>query len=82
MWGVYPIYQKLFLKNKYLYYINGGDGGIRTLDRALQPYNGLANRNTKGLLTSSFQCMLLISLVILFGERCEISEQREHIAVR
>jgi hypothetical protein len=22
----------------------GGDGGIRTLDRALQPYNGLANR--------------------------------------
>jgi hypothetical protein len=22
----------------------GGDGGIRTLDRALQPYNGLASR--------------------------------------
>jgi hypothetical protein len=28
---------------------NGGDGGIRTLDRALQPYNGLANRRLQPL---------------------------------
>ena len=27
----------------------GGDGGIRTLDRALQPYNGLANRRLQPL---------------------------------
>src|ERR1700682_5130259 len=26
-----------------------GDGGIRTLDRALQPYNGLANRRLQPL---------------------------------
>jgi hypothetical protein len=30
-------------------YIAGGDGGIRTLDRALQPYNGLANRRLQPL---------------------------------
>jgi hypothetical protein len=29
--------------------LNGGDGGIRTLDRALQPYNGLANRRLQPL---------------------------------
>src|ERR1700738_618646 len=29
--------------------ITGGDGGIRTLDRALQPYNGLANRRLQPL---------------------------------
>src|SRR5271165_3169297 len=29
--------------------IAGGDGGIRTLDRALQPYNGLANRRLQPL---------------------------------
>src|SRR5208337_1258454 len=29
--------------------MNGGDGGIRTLDRALQPYNGLANRRLQPL---------------------------------
>ena len=28
---------------------NGGDRGIRTLDRALQPYNGLANRRLQPL---------------------------------
>gem|GEM_PF-1794314 len=28
---------------------HGGDGGIRTLDRALQPYNGLANRRLQPL---------------------------------
>ena len=28
---------------------NGGDAGIRTLDRALQPYNGLANRRLEPL---------------------------------
>ena len=28
---------------------SGGDGGIRTLDRALQPYNGLANRRLQPL---------------------------------
>src|SRR3569833_2186651 len=28
---------------------NGGAGGIRTLDRALQPYNGLANRRLQPL---------------------------------
>jgi hypothetical protein len=28
---------------------DGGDGGIRTLDRALQPYNGLANRRLQPL---------------------------------
>ena len=27
----------------------GGDRGIRTLDRALQPYNGLANRRLQPL---------------------------------
>ncbi|MDB5637921.1 MAG: hypothetical protein JWP51_2829, partial [Bradyrhizobium sp.] len=27
----------------------GGAGGIRTLDRALQPYNGLANRRLQPL---------------------------------
>src|ERR1700741_40927 len=31
----------------------GGDGGIRTLDRALQPYNGLANRRLQPLGHSS-----------------------------
>jgi hypothetical protein len=29
--------------------VSGGDGGIRTLDRALQPYNGLANRRLQPL---------------------------------
>ena len=29
--------------------VRGGDGGIRTLDRALQPYNGLANRRLQPL---------------------------------
>src|SRR3984885_11412997 len=28
---------------------DGGAGGIRTLDRALQPYNGLANRRLQPL---------------------------------
>ena len=28
---------------------NGGAGGIRTLDTALQPYNGLANRRLQPL---------------------------------
>ena len=28
---------------------SGGDGGIRTLDRALQPYNGLANSRLQPL---------------------------------
>ena len=32
---------------------SGGDGGIRTLDRALQPYNGLANRRLQPLGHSS-----------------------------
>ncbi len=31
----------------------GGAGGIRTLDRALQPYNGLANRRLQPLGHSS-----------------------------
>jgi hypothetical protein len=31
------------------YHGDGGDGGIRTLDRALQPYNGLANRRLQPL---------------------------------
>jgi hypothetical protein len=29
--------------------LNGGDGGIRTLDTAFQPYNGLANRRLQPL---------------------------------
>ena len=33
----------------------GGDGGIRTLDRALQPYNGLANRRLQPLGHSSIE---------------------------
>jgi hypothetical protein len=33
--------------------IIGGAGGIRTLDRALQPYNGLANRRLQPLGHSS-----------------------------
>jgi hypothetical protein len=32
-----------------LCYIDGGDGGIRTPDRASQPYNGLANRRLQPL---------------------------------
>jgi hypothetical protein len=34
---------------------NGGAGGIRTLDTALQPYNGLANRRLQPLGHSSIQ---------------------------
>ena len=37
---------------------NGGDGGIRTLDRALQPYNGLANRRLQPLGHVSGGCFL------------------------
>jgi hypothetical protein len=33
----------------------GGAGGIRTLDRALQPYNGLANRRLQPLGHSSIR---------------------------
>jgi hypothetical protein len=33
--------------------LSGGAGGIRTLDRALQPYNGLANRRLQPLGHSS-----------------------------
>ncbi len=33
----------------------GGAGGIRTLDRALQPYNGLANRRLQPLGHSSIE---------------------------
>src|SRR3954451_3194068 len=33
----------------------GGAGGIRTLDRALQPYNGLANRRLQPLGHSSLK---------------------------
>jgi hypothetical protein len=28
---------------------NGGEGGIRTLDRVVRPYNGLANRRLQPL---------------------------------
>jgi hypothetical protein len=35
--------------------VDGGAGGIRTLDRALQPYNGLANRRLQPLGHSSGQ---------------------------
>ena len=34
---------------------SGGAGGIRTLDRALQPYNGLANRRLQPLGHSSIK---------------------------
>jgi hypothetical protein len=34
---------------------SGGAGGIRTLDRALQPYNGLANRRLQPLGHSSIR---------------------------
>jgi hypothetical protein len=34
-------------------HLTGGAGGIRTLDRALQPYNGLANRRLQPLGHSS-----------------------------
>src|ERR1700694_1264113 len=34
---------------------SGGAGGIRTLDRALQPYNGLANRRLQPLGHSSVE---------------------------
>ena len=34
---------------------DGGAGGIRTLDRALQPYNGLANRRLQPLGHSSMR---------------------------
>src|SRR5262249_57442332 len=29
--------------------VNGGEGGIRTLDRGLRPYSGLANRRPQPL---------------------------------
>src|SRR2546430_15387956 len=35
--------------------VYGGAGGIRTLDRALQPYNGLANRRLQPLGHSSIE---------------------------
>ena len=35
--------------------LDGGAGGIRTLDRALQPYNGLANRRLQPLGHSSIR---------------------------
>jgi hypothetical protein len=35
--------------------LDGGAGGIRTLDRALQPYNGLANRRLQPLGHSSMR---------------------------
>jgi hypothetical protein len=35
--------------------LGGGAGGIRTLDRALQPYNGLANRRLQPLGHSSIE---------------------------
>ena len=38
---------------QYVSVISGGAGGIRTLDRALQPYNGLANRRLQPLGHSS-----------------------------
>jgi hypothetical protein len=38
-------HQSFHIFNRYV----GGDGGIRTLDRALQPYNGLANRRLQPL---------------------------------
>src|ERR1700728_3592741 len=38
-----PIQPRISLRD------GGGDGGIRTLDRALQPYNGLANRRLQPL---------------------------------
>ena len=34
---------------------DGGAGGIRTLDRTLQPYNGLANRRLQPLGHSSME---------------------------
>src|SRR6266852_5908842 len=37
----------------FLYCFFGGAGGIRTLDRALRPYNGLANRRLQPLGHSS-----------------------------
>jgi hypothetical protein len=37
----------------HLFQLSGGAGGIRTLDRALQPYNGLANRRLQPLGHSS-----------------------------
>src|SRR6476659_10241432 len=38
-----------------LKHYSGGAGGIRTLDRALQPYNGLANRRLQPLGHSSIK---------------------------
>ena len=54
--------------------------GIRTLDRALQPYNGLANRRIKGITHTILGHMLLDYLDFLVYERCEISEQNVHDA--
>ena len=44
---------KICLRYKQLDRCAGGAGGIRTLDRALQPYNGLANRRLQPLGHSS-----------------------------
>src|SRR5262245_11489171 len=52
--GWAPIRARRWRRHKaYLYQaltgITGGDGGIRTLDRPLQAYNGLANRRLQPL---------------------------------
>ena len=44
---------RIFRHIKCLIGVIGGAGGIRTLDRALQPYNGLANRRLQPLGHSS-----------------------------
>jgi hypothetical protein len=43
---------------------SGGAGGIRTLDRALQPYNGLANRRLQPLGHSSIVTNQALSLSV------------------
>jgi hypothetical protein len=48
----------------------GGEGGIRTPDRAVKPYNGLANRRLQPLGHLSVDCGFpsIVSARIVFGE--------------
>ena len=48
-WGREPCYDNNSNDYNAIRRATGGDGGIRTLDRALQPYNGLANRRLQPL---------------------------------
>jgi hypothetical protein len=45
----HPTYTRELLTHSVHHQFSGGEGGIRTLGTALQPYIGLANRRTRPL---------------------------------